>query len=417
MAGFRSVLRRARVIIEANGSAGVESAESMSIFDDLRFTSAVATGAEESLPDESAVQSLHQRRQVQQGLRSGTCEISGILVPPATVANSTYVSAPDALTDVLRCTLGMSTSDALIAGSAVVASPSPTSTTFSVTPAQGGRLLAGQWCAVETGAGTNLYEPVLIKTRSTDAITLCWALSFTPATAAKVLNFEQFYLTQGLPSATESLQLYVQGEDTYAAHLMLGCQGPLSLDWTNGQLPTWSLSLSAMSFLTESEMANPDGTLSQATMPGGTPIPVNGAVILSPISGTLRTLPICPEIKWALGSAWQSEPSYNGVEGKAQMVMVRGDQATCSMLVRAADRSWDAIWEAGTKYRIAQYAGNTGAGMLAMAFPTAELIARPVLESPNGIDYWRLTWGALMNEDSGGAVTDAGRAPFIFGRG
>lgn len=415
MAGFRTALKSVSVYEEPNGSAAVENTSVASNFAPVRFTSATATGAEEALPDETAVQSLHQRRQVRKGFRSGTIEISGQIVPLATGLTSGAAPSPDALSTILDTTLGGGASAA--AGSAVASSPSPSTTGFTVTAGHGSRFTRGTWVAVETSAGSNVYEANIVKGVSTDALTFSWAFSFTPASTAKVINSESFVLTQGLPSTTKSLQFYVRGENSLSNHLMLGCQGPLQVEWALGQFPTWSLSASAMSFLTESEMVDAQGAVASVSMPGGSPVPVTtGAVILSPISGTLRTRPIVSEIKWSLGSTWQAEPSYNGIQGKAQQVMVRGEQATCSMLVRAEDRAWDAVWTAGTKYRIAQHAGNTAGGMVAIAFGTAELIARPVLESPNGIDYWRLTWGALMNEDAGAQTIESARSPFVIGR-
>lgn len=421
MAGFRTALRRVRVAVEPNGSAAIDRTGAMSISDfvDLRVNTAEWAPTEEVLEDEAVVQRLHQRRQVHRGFRGGTLNLSGYIVPIATELASAVVPAPDALSKVLSTLLG----EGLVVdgGDVVQAAPSPTSTVFTV--GDGSLFERGTWIGVETSSSSERFEPALVANVSGDEITLAWALSFAPVTAAKVVNFESYVPTQGLPSATKSLQLLGEGEGRdHSIYLAMGCQGPLSIEWTLGQLPTWSAQLSAMTFLRDAEMAASPGIgsadLAVATMPGGTPVPATtGAVILSPISGTLRTLPDISECTWSLGVTWQAETSYNGVQGKAQQVMVRGERATCSMLVRAVDESWITAWEAGTKYRVASYAGNRGAGMIAMAFGTAELVAMPVLESPNGIDYWRLMWGALENEDAGTQDTDASRAPFVIGRG
>ena len=407
--------------VEPNGFAAIDRTGAMTIsdFGDLRVNTAEWAPTEEVIEDEAVVQRLHQRRQVRKGFRGGSLNLSGYIVPLLAELNSGATPAEDTFSKTLSTLLGEGIDSA--AGDAVEAAPSPTTTTFTV--ADGTRFSPGTWIAVETTASSERFEPVLIKSISTNAITLAWALSFTPVSTAKVLNFESYFPTQGLPSATKSLQILGEGEGRdHSIYVAMGCQGPLSIEWTLGQIPTWSAQLTAMTYLLDSELeASPAisaADLASATMPGGTPVPItSGAVILSPISGTLRTLPDISECTWSLGVSWQPEASYNGVEGKAQMVMVRGERNTCSMLVRASDESWLTAWNAGTKHRVAAYAGNTGAGMVAMAFGTAELVQRPVLESPNGIDYWRLVWGALENEDVSPATSDAARAPFVIGRG
>lgn len=419
MSGFRTALRRVRVSVEPNGSAAIDRTGTIGNFEDLRVNTAEWTPTEEVLEDEAVVQRLHARRQVFQGFRGGTLNLSGYMVPLAAELASGATPDPDSLSDTVCTLLGEGRHYA--AGDSVQAAPSPTTTTFTVT--DGTKFKRGTWIAVETTSSSERFEPVLIAGISTNAITLAWALSFTPVSTAKVLNFESYYLTQGLPSATKSLQVLGEGEGrSHSIFLAMGCQGPLSVEWELGKLPTWSAQLTAMTYMRDSELAASPAisaaSLAVATMPGGTPVPVmDGALILSPISGTSRTVPDIAECKWTLGVSWQAEPSYNGIDGKAQMVMVRGDRSTCSMLVRASDESWLTAWENGTKYRIAAYAGNTGAGMIAIAFGTAELIARPVIESPNGIDYWRLTWGALENENAGAQDQDNSRTPFVIGRG
>jgi hypothetical protein len=409
------------VAVELNGLAAIDLTGPMNIgdFADLRVNTAEWAPTEEVLEDEAVVQRLHQRRQVKKGFRGGTLNLGGYLVPLAAELNSSATPTADSLSKTLSTLLGEGLVSA--AGDAVQAAPSPTASTFTV--ADGSRFTPGAWIAVETSATSERFEPVLVKGVSTNAITLAWELSFTPVTNAKVLNFESYGPTQGLPSATKSLQVLGEGEGRdHSIYLAMGCQGPLSIEWTLGQLPTWSAQLAAMTFLTDTELAaSPaisDAALAVGITPGGTPVPVtDGAIILSPISGALRTLPDIAECTWSLGVTWQAEPSYNGVEGKAQMVMVRGERNTCSMLVRAVDESWLSAWNAGTKYRIAAYAGNTGGGMVAMAFGTAELVQRPVLESPNGIDYWRLVWGALENQDVNSTTDEISVAPFVIGRG
>lgn len=415
MAG-RTPLKRVRVSVEPNGSYALDRTGTIGNFYDVRFNSASLQKPRQVLPDESTVQRLRKRRQVFKGFKSATLDLSGYLTPLAVELASGATPVQDGVSYMLESMLGVGRS--ADQGDAVAASPSPTTTVFTVT--DGTSFAAGQLVLVETTASSEVYELNKIKAISTNALTFCWAFSFTPASTAKVLNMENFYPTQFLPSVTTSLQFLIEGEDRDSIWAALGCQAPLALEWPLGGMPTWSGSFMGATWIHDDELGTPQGgsALAAATTTNwGTPVPVtSGSVVLSAISGTARTLPTVAEVALNLGLSWTPYDSYNGVEGKAAMVGVRGEQATCTMLVLSDSEEWEDAFANGTKYRIAQQAGNLGAGSVAWCMPTVELIAEPVIEDRNGIEWRRLTFGALENEDVTGS-TDLALADFVIGRG
>lgn len=83
------------------------------------------------------------------------------------------------------------------AGSTVAASPSPTTTAFTVASGHGARFAAGQVILVQTSAG---LEPSVVSAVATDAITLAWALSAAPASSALVVNTVTNYFSQTAPT-------------------------------------------------------------------------------------------------------------------------------------------------------------------------------------------------------------------------
>lgn len=81
------------------------------------------------------------------------------------------------------------------AGSLVVASPSPTTTAFSVTPGGGASFAIGQIVAVAVGS---YVESSPISAISTDAITVKIPFSQAPATGAVVFNTSTYYYKQAV---------------------------------------------------------------------------------------------------------------------------------------------------------------------------------------------------------------------------
>lgn len=124
---------------------------------------------------------------------------------------------------------------AIAAGSAVVASPAPTTTSFSVTAAGGASFPQGTVVMVEIGTpGSGTLEPNVVLTRSTDALTFVWAFSSVPVTTNKIINMAQLYVDNA------NVQSYSVREanraDAAEQYEHTKCTGDFELNYSRGQL-------------------------------------------------------------------------------------------------------------------------------------------------------------------------------------
>lgn len=412
----RTPLQRVRVGLEANGVYAIDLTDTIGDLTDVRFSSATLVRSDEVLQSGAVVQRMHQRRAIRHGFKRATIDMSGDLVPLAAELSSGATPGTDSLATMLGAMLGGRAGSN--AGSAIAGSGAST-TVLPVTGGHGTRFPAGQLIVVETTASSERFELARVASVSTDNVTLAWALSFTPADTAKVLNSDMVFFGDVLPSAATYLQFLVEGEDRDDIYLAMGAQGALALEWPLGGLPMWSSQFQASKWMHDDELTTPQGgaALAIATLPGGSPVPITaGSIVLAPSGGTTRVLPTIAEIAFTLGVSWQPVDSYNGVEGRAQMAFVRGEQPQCTMLVLADNESWSDVYAAGTTYRIACQAGNLGAGTVAIEYPLVELIAEPTKEDKNGLSYWRLTWGAFEDSTSTDQTTEVRRSPVRIAR-
>lgn len=399
----RTPLQRVRVGVEPAGSFAVDLTDTIGDLTDLRFNSAVLSRTTTVLQDEAVVQALHQRRVIHRGFKGATLDISGDLVPLSAAYDADATPAQDLLSKVLESMCATTATRA--AGSTVEASPSPTTTGFSVAAGHGSRVESFRPVLVETTATSERYELNAIADGgvSTDALTFASAFSFTPASGAKVLNCELITPGTLAVASQTSLQFLVEGEDRDMIWLALGAQGPLAIEWPLGGHVRWSSQFMAANWLHDDEISTPQGggALAVATLTGGTPVVANaGSIVLAPTGATTRVTPTIAELTMNLGMSWQPVDSFNGTQGKAQMAFVRGEQPTVSCLVLADDEGYVDAFAAGTTYRLLAQAGNTGAGTVGMYWPTLELIAEPTIEDRNGLAWWRLQFGAVVSSAS-----------------
>lgn len=392
----RTALRRVRVSVEPAGSFGQDRTGTIGNFTDLRFNSATLAKAQAVVADEAMVQRLHHRRPGHHGFKSATIDVAGDLVPLGTAYAPGSTPTQDTLSKVLESMLATTAQRG--DGGTVQASPSPTTTNFSLDTGEGAEFAEGQLIAVETAAGSNVYALSFIESKSTDAITLGIALPAAPASGCKVLNCERVGLGDAAVNAQTSLQFLVEGENRGDIFLALGAQGPLAIEWPLGGLVRWSSQYQVASWLHDDEMATPQGgsPIAAATLTGGTPVVcAAGGVVLSAEGGTVRTLPTVAEIAMTLGASWQPVDSLNGGDtgGKAQWAFVRGEQPTVTMLVLASAEEYLDAFAARTQYRILTQAGNRAAGMVATLWRDMELIAVPTEEDRGGLQWTRLSFG------------------------
>jgi hypothetical protein len=156
------------------------------------------------------------------GRKEGGLTFGHELVGATTPLTAAAAPADDTLGLLIKTCLG-NTYNA--AGTAVVAAPAPTTTTFSVTPAQGARLRAGTAILVE-GTGTGgVNEVALIKSVATDDVTLEFALSAAPANGAKIWNSYSNFIDA---SQYKTLQGQLVGEAVADRWFAAGIYGKLT---------------------------------------------------------------------------------------------------------------------------------------------------------------------------------------------
>jgi hypothetical protein len=411
--GQRTPLKRLRAYVEPYGSYAIDGTGTIANFADLRIRTAAMNRGQVVLPDTSMVQRVHQRYVPQHGFKSVLVDFSGPLVSTDEALEDGVTATKDVVSKVIEAMIG---GYATNEGSLVASGASTTGIT--VTGTEGSRFPPGTIIAVES-ATAGRYEITKVKTQSTDALTFATALSFSPSVGAKVLNAQLLYPTQIPVTSATSIQLLCEGEDRDLIWLGMGCQGKFALTWALGQEAMWSTQFQGSQWLHDDELATPQGgaSLAVATLSGSAPIPITaGSMILTPISGTARTLPTISEVTLDTGYSWQPVPSYNGVQGVAQMALVRGEQPTLSMRILAVDESWDDVFEAKTKYQFLAQGGVLGGKILGLECGTMVLGARPTFEEQNGLDYWRLTWNLLEDENCDNGSSDIERAFFRLAR-
>jgi len=190
--------------------------------EDVRAIDPVLTRTRQMLRRKHRLQRLAMHPDFNFGRKEGGLTFGHELVGATTPLTAAAAPADDTLGLLIKTCLG-NTYNA--AGTAVVAAPAPTTTTFSVTPAQGARLRAGTAILVE-GTGTGgVNEVALIKSVATDDVTLEFALSAAPANGAKIWNSYSYYIDA---SQYKTLQGQLVGEAVADRWFAAGIYGKLT---------------------------------------------------------------------------------------------------------------------------------------------------------------------------------------------
>lgn len=370
-------LSRLRYSIEPNGSYSVDRTGTIANFSDIRHMEAMPKLSAEMAPDTSNVQRYWQRTLDQVGFDRPSFELKSYFVGSGLTLNAAGVATKTKQVELLEAIFGGYSGGN---GSLVVASPSPTTTGFSVTSGQGTRFTAGDviWVQLTTG-----YEATRIASVTTDAITLAWALSAAPATGAVVLGSLRAYLEEPYVAQTSIQLLWEAAANRDRIFLMLGMQASsFALDLGFGSSDaTWTATLAGNRWLHDSAIATPQGgaAIAAATYDGAPPTRMlKGQVLFAPSAGTTRTVmkatkfTVTPNIKHDPIVA----PTVDG-SGIVQMWRTRGDapvfemefpdEGTTLKTLRAAQR-------AQTTYKALAWGGSGPGDFRAVDCPTVQLI-------------------------------------------
>ena len=412
----RSALARYRVYEEPDGSFGIDGTGTLANFLDVRSMESPFVHARASLPDQRVRAYRVDQPKDQFGFRSATWDWSGHLISHGTsLTSGATPPSIDGLGTILKATMG---GRSVAAGSTVAASPSPTTTGFTVGAGHGSRVTAGKiiWVADSLGR----YHPGKVKTVSTDAVTLACALSFTPAAGAVVLNSETFYETD---APETSLQFITEGENRNGdCYILLGCHGSLSLGLSHGQLAMVSGQWQVAKWLQSSASAgDPVASASLShSLTGSAPVPFTASsAIFAPSGATTRVAPIVESLALNLNFVWQAVPSLNGVDGVAERVRV-SSEVTAVVTVAIDDSNPDIYVnarDAGTTYQLlVNLNDQTGGALLAVEMGTVQIRdVKPTMK--NGLRYQEVTVLALPDDNATDKTTDIRRSPVRIARG
>jgi hypothetical protein len=407
----------ARLRASVESSFGADRTGTISNFYDIRSEAMqMPEPVRAQLVDERLRQKVWEQPLNVQGFKSAAFDVKGKLVSHGLMLTNGTANTKDALSKILEVLAGGYASST----GTLVASGGAT-TGFVMTAGNGATagIEPGTIIPVETALGSNLYVCNLVSTRVTDTIVTQHQFGFTPAVGAKVLGAQMIYPTSA-PSGT--LQWLFDSYERTNILNALGCQGDLKIEWVLGQLVMWATSQKAATWLYDADLATTQsgsgiGVVTAVSYEGGTPIPATaGNIVISPTSGTLRTLPSVSKLEFDLGLNRVSIESFNATDtGGVGAYSLVPNPVTGKFVVPRDSLTYQAARDAGTKYRIFAQAGNTAGNMLAIAFPCVQITGvKPV--DANGLQYSEVSWMALMNEGSTDQSTDFRAAPWYLGR-
>ncbi len=298
-------------------------------------------------------------------------------------------------------------------GSDVVASPSPTTTTFSVTTGHGSRFSVGQLVGVKI---SGVVYPALVTTISTDALTVWPALPSAPSTGDDVLNGQNIYFKDA-PSGSINL-LTELAADRNNIYLGLGGQGDFTLDLSRGALASWTSKLKGPRYKHDDEFTTPltsGSTIAAATYDGSAPIHANiGGLHFGPTSSSTRTLIRHASI--TLGFAIENEevPELSGIDGVGQWHRNTRGPMTMELVIPGAHETYHDAFLASTKYGALFWLGSTGGAVRAFAASTMQIIKAPEPAELGSMRAVKLSLRLQENSKSSSNATELSRSPFVM---
>lgn len=292
-------------------------------------------------------------------------------------------------------------------GSAVVASPSPTTTSFSVTTGHGARFVVGQLISVVI---SSVAYPAMVTGISTDALTVWPALPSAPSTAAVVYGGQNIHCDE---TDERYLQwLHETQIDRGNIWLLKGCQGDLSFTLARGGLMTFSTTQQGAVYVHDDGITTPQGggSLGVASYVDGPKWGTAGGFVLTPSSGSTRTMPRCDQISLSLGVTWIEDGDYAGTEGIGEWE--RGiPEMTAELTIKknASDGTYELYQDyadAETDLGFLWWVGTASGAQVAICAPTCQLMADPEPVEVNGLEALKIS--LLLKENSLTSVTTAG---------
>lgn len=410
-------IQRARFSIEPNGSFGVDRTTDVATnFFDLKHEPTRLMRSPVIVEDDTVVQFDFQRRNDIAGPNRASMELMSHWCSTGQALDATTSPTKTRQSQMMEALLGGYYADQ---GSAVEASPTPTTTGCTVASGHGARFRVGQVVAFVIGGRA---EPVILTDVATDALTWWPALPSAPASAAVVYNAQNIFLT-GQPSTT--IQALVEAANQRKnTWLGLGGQGDFSLDLTRNQLAKWSSTLQFARFLQDDAIATPQSgnAIGRATYDGGPAVVAfKGGCHFGPSSSTTRALVPVSDVSVTFGRAWMEVGLHSGVEGLDAWQCNTRERITIdlTLLNAASSTAYDLYhdaWEAGTDYGLALWLDGGGAGQgRALFATTCQIVTAPEPTEAFGLEGHKLTLLVKENGRSVDLSTEQRRSPIVLG--
>lgn len=292
------------------------------------------------------------------------------------------------------------------AGSAIVAGS--TSTVVNVTVGHGSRFNVGDVILVGV-AGT--LEVARIKSISTDAITLCFALSGAPAAGQLVIATAGYYPTETNTTTLAWQHARAQNSASQWTHNML--TGAISFETSRGALLGFSTDLKGGNWTGPSSQS-----LSVTTASIGMTAPfanVGAFQLFQPVATTTRTHVVIESVSLTVNTGMEHVTDVGGTtEGLVGAIRTSFD-ASLELMVRHDD-AWRSSWDPTAAYQFVyccyQGSGTTrrAAGFI-LDGTLEELPAYTNGSNNRGMTRVRLTaLGGAMSSVN----TDQARSPFLW---
>lgn len=245
-------------------------------------------------------------------------------------------------------------------------------TGITVTGGHGVRFLPGSVLAL-LNSTTALYEPAIVKTKSTDALTFKQALGFTPTAPTDVVySGPTCYLKE---NPTTSVQYWDEGQHDYDKHAYLGLNGGFTFDLKLGDLAKINFDMMGASWTEET-----NSTLAAATYVLYSPISFkDSAVYISTVGSTTRTTIKCAGVTITPGIKYEQVRTPGGVQTVLRNMRVRSVPVIKCVL----DTYWDNTYDWSSAYSnrsdlcLVVQIGSAPGSMVVIEMPTVQ-VAAPV---------------------------------------
>lgn len=342
------------------------------------------------------------------GKRACAVSFSLNLAPTGTAGASGVAQVEGALGTLLKTVMGAQN---LATGDDVQASPSPTTTGFTVANAAANNLLAG--CAIGVGTGASgAIEAREIESVATNALTLKMALSGAPSSGEDVRAFASYWLDQN-PSTT--LQFIVEGAEQDDRWLLLGCQlESMSLEMSLDQLPRITFQMRGVRWIHGGDTATSliGAAIAAATYTAVAPTRVAGEVLWQTVGTSTRPDPLAISslsIEPALGYVPVPSPSgTNGVSSWRRNRVAPVAKGSLTVPFGAETEYVDVRAAKTLKCLFAQW-GTTAGGIVLVSLPTVQIVDVQMADA-GGIRSQKVDFVAQLDGDTASGTTDRERS-------